>query len=70
MDPSRFAFGFIVILLRVSSGSDVIHALAISDSESGKIVIVDGKGTAEAIHTIENLHTKSVRCIEVSFFKF
>ncbi|GMT14998.1 hypothetical protein PFISCL1PPCAC_6295 [Pristionchus fissidentatus] len=48
----------------IHQGADVINTLAISDSESGKIVIVDGKGTAEPIHTIENLHSKSVRCIE------
>ncbi|GMT28141.1 hypothetical protein PFISCL1PPCAC_19438, partial [Pristionchus fissidentatus] len=51
----------------IHQGADVINTLAISDSESGKIVIVDGKGTAEPIHIIENLHSKSARCIEYNY---
>ncbi|VDL80938.1 unnamed protein product [Nippostrongylus brasiliensis] len=48
----------------VHQGADAVNFLAVCDSESGKIVIVDGKGTSEALHTLENLHYSPVRQIE------
>lgn len=45
----------------------MVSYLAVSDSESGKIIVVDGKGSKDAMHTLEKLHHKSVRLMTVSF---
>lgn len=51
--------------LLVITGNDVIQALAISDSESGKIYIYDGKGEDKPIHVLDKIHSNSVKFIEV-----
>ncbi|CAJ0586923.1 unnamed protein product, partial [Mesorhabditis spiculigera] len=48
----------------VHQGSDLLNLLAISDKDSSKIIIVDGKGTKEPLHVFDSLHRKSVRLIE------
>uniref|UniRef100_A0A1I7WZ24 peptidylprolyl isomerase n=1 Tax=Heterorhabditis bacteriophora TaxID=37862 RepID=A0A1I7WZ24_HETBA len=50
----------------IHQGSDVVHYLAVCDADSGKIVIVDGKGNSQILHTIDKLHYKSVCQIEYS----
>ncbi|VDK31508.1 unnamed protein product [Gongylonema pulchrum] len=45
-------------------GNDVVHALAISDSESGKIFIYDGKGEDKSLHVLDKLHSKPIKLIE------
>uniref|UniRef100_A0AC35ESC5 PPIase cyclophilin-type domain-containing protein n=1 Tax=Panagrolaimus sp. PS1159 TaxID=55785 RepID=A0AC35ESC5_9BILA len=45
-------------------GSDLVHALAISDANSPKIFIYDGKGDNAPIHMIENLHTRPIALME------
>lgn len=54
--------------MRIASGSDLVTYLAVTDAESGKIVVLDGKGTNEVLHTVEKLHTKPVRLIQVRFW--
>ncbi|VDO60754.1 unnamed protein product [Haemonchus placei] len=48
----------------VHQGADAVNYLAVCDSASGKIVIVDGKGTSAALHTLEKHHYAPVRQIE------
>ncbi|XP_054764435.1 peptidylprolyl isomerase domain and WD repeat-containing protein 1-like isoform X1 [Lytechinus pictus] len=43
---------------------DAIPALAISDRESGKIYVYDGKGTSEPLHTLDNKHSAPVILIK------
>jgi peptidylprolyl isomerase domain and WD repeat-containing protein 1 len=45
-------------------GSDLVHALAISDANSPKIFVYDGKGENAPIHMIEDLHTRPVALME------
>lgn len=52
----------------VHIGSDVVHALAISDASSPKIFIYDGKGENVPIHMLENMHTRPVALMEVNCF--
>lgn len=48
-------------------GSDLNNALAVSDANSSKISILDGKsGTNEAFHTIESLHSKQITLMAYS----
>lgn len=49
------------------TGNDVIQALAVSDSESGKIYIYDGKGDDEPIHVLDKIHSITVKFIEACF---
>ncbi|TMS34756.1 hypothetical protein L596_002284 [Steinernema carpocapsae] len=49
----------------VHQGSDVVAALAVSDSESQNIHIYDGKGTSEKLHTV-TCHMKPVTKIAYS----
>lgn len=44
----------------VHSAGDAISALAVSDAESNKIYVYDGKGDGTPLHTFEKLHTKPV----------
>ncbi|KAL3124066.1 hypothetical protein niasHT_004655 [Heterodera trifolii] len=44
----------------VHQGSDLISALAISDSNSGKIYILDANGDKQPIHVFESLHQHPV----------
>uniref|UniRef100_A0A914YH06 peptidylprolyl isomerase n=1 Tax=Panagrolaimus superbus TaxID=310955 RepID=A0A914YH06_9BILA len=48
----------------VHLGADLVHALAISDANSPKIFIYDGKGDNAPIYMIENLHTRPVALME------
>ncbi|KAK6050456.1 peptidyl-prolyl cis-trans isomerase, cyclophilin-type, partial [Cooperia oncophora] len=48
----------------VHQGADAVNYLAVCDSTSGKIVIVDGKGTSTALVTLEKHHYVPVRLIE------
>ncbi|VDN95041.1 unnamed protein product [Brugia pahangi] len=48
----------------IHQGNDVIQALAISDSDSGKIYIYDGKGDDRPIHVLDKIHSNSVKFIE------
>uniref|UniRef100_A0A7E4ZZR6 peptidylprolyl isomerase n=1 Tax=Panagrellus redivivus TaxID=6233 RepID=A0A7E4ZZR6_PANRE len=48
----------------VHVGSDLVHALAISDAASPKIFIYDGKGENVPIHMIESLHSLPVKIME------
>ncbi|CAJ0960284.1 unnamed protein product, partial [Mesorhabditis belari] len=48
----------------IHQGSQLLHLLAVSDSDSGKIYVFDGKGAKEPLHIFDNLHRKSVRLIE------
>uniref|UniRef100_F1L033 peptidylprolyl isomerase n=1 Tax=Ascaris suum TaxID=6253 RepID=F1L033_ASCSU len=48
----------------IHQGNDVVQALAVSDAESGKIFIYDGKGDNSPIHVLEKLHSKPVKVIE------
>uniref|UniRef100_A0A915AK08 peptidylprolyl isomerase n=1 Tax=Parascaris univalens TaxID=6257 RepID=A0A915AK08_PARUN len=48
----------------IHQGNDVVQALAVSDAESGKILIYDGKGDNSPIHVVEKLHSKPVKVIE------
>ncbi|KAI1727510.1 cyclophilin type peptidyl-prolyl cis-trans isomerase/CLD domain-containing protein [Ditylenchus destructor] len=50
----------------VHKGTDLYSALAVSDSESGRIEILDGKGTTVPLHVIENLHSKPVILMDYS----
>ncbi|KAK6028946.1 peptidyl-prolyl cis-trans isomerase, cyclophilin-type [Ostertagia ostertagi] len=45
-------------------GADAVNYLAVCDSASGKIVIVDGKGTSTPLFTLEKHHYAPVRLIE------
>ncbi|VDD92961.1 unnamed protein product [Enterobius vermicularis] len=51
----------------IHQGYDVIQALAVSDSESGRIIIFDGKGDNEPIHIIEKMHYLPVKLMEYNF---
>uniref|UniRef100_A0A0N5AIS8 peptidylprolyl isomerase n=1 Tax=Syphacia muris TaxID=451379 RepID=A0A0N5AIS8_9BILA len=51
----------------IHQGYDVIQALAVSDSESGRIAIYDGKGANTPIHIIENMHHMPVKLMEYNF---
>ncbi|XGW11843.1 hypothetical protein V3C99_012929 [Haemonchus contortus] len=53
----------------VHQGADAVNYLAVCDSASGKIVIVDGKGTSAALHTLEKHHYAPVRQIEYNHAK-
>jgi peptidylprolyl isomerase domain and WD repeat-containing protein 1 len=53
----------------VHQSSDILHTLAITDADSPTIRIFDGKGTNEPIHRIEDLHSKPVALIDVSFLQ-
>lgn len=44
----------------VHLGSDLVHALAISDANSSKIFVYDGKGENAPIFMTEKLHSKPV----------
>lgn len=48
----------------IHQAADAVNFLAVCDSDSGKIVVVDGKGTSASLHTMENLHYSPVRQIE------
>uniref|UniRef100_A0A914V921 peptidylprolyl isomerase n=1 Tax=Plectus sambesii TaxID=2011161 RepID=A0A914V921_9BILA len=48
----------------VHHGSDVIQAIAVSDADSGKIRIFDGKGTNEPFKVLDKLHSKPVCVME------
>jgi len=48
----------------VHSPGDAVSMLAVSDSESGKIMLYDGNGTNTPIHTIEKMHAKPVNLIK------
>uniref|UniRef100_A0A915CQU2 peptidylprolyl isomerase n=1 Tax=Ditylenchus dipsaci TaxID=166011 RepID=A0A915CQU2_9BILA len=52
--------------LLVHKGSDLYNALAVSDADSGRITILDGKGANSAIHVIESMHLKPVIMIHYS----
>lgn len=77
LDSSRFAFELLFFSFTVYvkkkffkdiffTGYDVIQALAVSDSESGRIIIFDGKGDNEPIHIIEKMHYLPVKLMEVT----
>lgn len=63
-----FTYGFEFSLL--FTGNDVIQVLAVSDSESGKIYIYDGKGEDKPIHVLDKIHSDPVKFIEVCRFTF
>lgn len=44
---------------------DAIPVTAVSDLDSGRIVIYDAKGNGEPLHVLERLHTKPVVLIKV-----
>ncbi len=46
-------------------GSDVLQAIAISDTFTPIIRVYDGKGEDKTIKVIENIHSKPVVLIEV-----
>lgn len=46
----------------IHTTGDPIATLAVSDHESGRIFVYDGKGTAEPLHVFEKMHSKPV-CI-------
>ncbi|VDK61242.1 unnamed protein product [Anisakis simplex] len=48
----------------IHQGNDVMQALAVTDSESSRIFIYDGKGDDKPINIIEKLHSKPIRIIE------
>ncbi|CAD5212795.1 unnamed protein product [Bursaphelenchus okinawaensis] len=48
----------------VHQGSDIVQALAVADLDSPKIVILDGKGSNEPLHSMEDLHFDPVRIIQ------
>ncbi|VDK79317.1 unnamed protein product [Litomosoides sigmodontis] len=48
----------------IHQGNDVIQVLAVSDSESGKIYIYDGKGEDKPIYVLEKIHSNPVKFIE------
>ena len=45
--------------------SDPVAALAISERDTPRIHVFDGKGEAQAIHVMEKLHAKPVHLIQV-----
>ena len=49
----------------VYSLGDAIAAVAVSDSESNKIFVYDGLGTATPLHIFETLHTQPVIALKV-----
>lgn len=46
----------------IHGAGDPIALLAVSDHDSGRISVYDGRGTAEVLHTFDKLHTRPV-CI-------
>ncbi|KJH47928.1 peptidyl-prolyl cis-trans isomerase, cyclophilin-type [Dictyocaulus viviparus] len=48
----------------IHQGADAVNYLAVCDGDSGKIFVVDGKGTSNVLHTLDTLHHVSVRQIE------
>jgi peptidylprolyl isomerase domain and WD repeat-containing protein 1 len=47
----------------ISTASDTIPCLAVTDADSASISVYDGQGSSEAIHVLEKLHTKPVSVI-------
>ncbi|CAI4232933.1 unnamed protein product [Auanema sp. JU1783] len=45
----------------VHQGADIVAYLAISNSENGNVVVVDGKGTSEPLAEVSKLHSAPVR---------
>ncbi|KAF7634070.1 hypothetical protein Mgra_00006488 [Meloidogyne graminicola] len=48
------------IVCFVHQGSDLVNALAISDANSGNIIIIDSNGNNDPIHLLDRLHQRPV----------
>ncbi|VDN02587.1 unnamed protein product [Thelazia callipaeda] len=48
----------------IHQGNDVIQALAVSDLDSGKIYIYDGKGDSKPLRILDKIHSHPVKLIE------